>query len=69
MTVRHPNAAAINGWANRPSAMPNGQVARMTAMASTISRRENQSAVILVMTRLNNMAPMPLISRPEKTPA
>ena len=49
--------------------MPNGQVERMTAMASTISRRANQSAVILVITRLNRMAPMPLISRPVNTTA
>ncbi len=61
---RQPNAAAISGSVNSPSAMPNGQVDRMTAIASTISRRANQSVVILVSTRLNRVAPMPLASRP-----
>ena len=57
------------GLREQPEAMPNGQVERMTAIASTISRRANQSAVILVMTRLNRIAPMPLISRPRENRA
>ena len=69
ITERQPNATAMRGSMNSPSAMPNGQVDRITAIASTISRRANQSVVILVITRLNSVAPMPLASRPTNATA
>ena len=44
--------------------MPNGQLARKTPIATTISRPANQSVTILVSASPNSTAPAPLSSRP-----
>ena len=69
MTALQPTLSASGPNSTSPTAKPNGQLAIEIAIAVTISRPTNQSAIILAPRTLMNTAPMPATSRPAATTA